>query len=111
MRWFKKREPEAVEVRGSAVRCPVCGNDMFWRRKGLLHGAVASFLDAERTAPTCECFMRRRRLVPASGIGARRPDTAAGLWPQRGNASSSRRTRVPQGVSPSVKRNTKESGL
>jgi hypothetical protein len=32
MKLLKKAEPQTVEVKGHVLRCPVCNNDLFWRR-------------------------------------------------------------------------------
>jgi hypothetical protein len=54
---FGKEEPEPANVLGKSVSCQVCSANMFYTRKGQLHGAMASFFDLEWTAPSCTCVI------------------------------------------------------
>jgi len=36
-------EPQPIEVKGYALRCPVCSNTTFWTRQAQLNTAVSTF--------------------------------------------------------------------
>jgi len=57
MGFLGKREPETVDVSGKPLRCQICGNPTFWRKRGSLHGAFASFLSLEWLSPSCACVI------------------------------------------------------
>ena len=57
MNIFGKEEPQAIEIRGRALRCLVCTNDGFYQRSAQLHGAVATFFKLEWASPTCTCVI------------------------------------------------------
>ena len=54
---FGKREPETVEVGGTPLRCVICEHDRFWRRRGQLNTALATFFSLDWTSPTAICLV------------------------------------------------------
>jgi len=52
---FGKEEPEEVTIRDIPLRCLVCRNGTFFRRRAQLHGPVATLFNLEWTAPTATC--------------------------------------------------------
>ena len=55
---FAKEEPKQVEVRtGARLACQVCGFDRFFRRRGQLNTAVASFFSLDWTNPEADCLV------------------------------------------------------
>ena len=88
---FTKSDPETVEVLGKPLRCQVCSNTIFWRRRAQLHASVATFFNldwarpracASSVAPAGMCIGFSRRTdgrKPKSENGATRaiPRTAS----------------------------------
>jgi len=54
---FDKKEPETVSVLNNKLICPVCGNNLFWRREAQLNTAVASFFNLDWTNRSATCFV------------------------------------------------------
>jgi len=54
---FAESDPETVEVLGNPLRCQVCGNATFWRRRAQLHAGVATFFNVEWASPSCVCVI------------------------------------------------------
>jgi hypothetical protein len=54
---FGKEEPEEVTVNDVSMRCLICRNVTFYRRRAQLHGPVATLFNLEWTAPTAECVI------------------------------------------------------
>lgn len=57
MKSFKKSEPQLVAVKGHELRCPVCNNNYFRRRRAQLNTAVASFFDLDWANRSATCFV------------------------------------------------------
>jgi len=54
---FGKEEPEEVTLNERPLRCLVCQNGAFYRRRAQLHGPVATLFNLEWTAPTATCVI------------------------------------------------------
>ena len=55
---LRRREATRYDVRGSLLRCPICGETRFFRRSALLGDRALAFLDIEwfgRRATTFTC--------------------------------------------------------
>jgi DNA-directed RNA polymerase subunit RPC12/RpoP len=53
----KPNEAGARSRAGRAIKCPICGDDRFWTRKGQLQTRLLSFLDLDWTGPTADCYV------------------------------------------------------
>ena len=60
MALFEKIKPEEVSVCDRPFSCMACGNDRFWRRKGQLNTALATFFSLDWTNPTATCVVCTR---------------------------------------------------
>jgi len=51
---FKKEEPQMMEVKGHQLICPICSNNLFWKKNIL--GNLGGFFNDWSTAVVCsEC--------------------------------------------------------
>ncbi len=57
MGFFKKKEPQTVEVAGNELTCPICDNRHFWTRRAQLNSAVATFFNLDWTNRSATCFV------------------------------------------------------
>lgn len=60
MNLFKTRQPEepqAIEVSGRQLRCPICSNTLFWTRQAQLNTAVATFFNMDWVNKSASCFI------------------------------------------------------
>ncbi|PTA49685.1 hypothetical protein C9I43_03635 [Shewanella morhuae] len=56
--FFKKKEPQTVDVLGRPFRCLVCHHDLFWLGRAQLNTALATFFKfdwANRSAAHVSC--------------------------------------------------------
>ncbi|MES2278739.1 MAG: hypothetical protein V4592_22100 [Bacteroidota bacterium] len=54
MNLFKRKEPQMMEVKGHQLICPICSNNLFWKKKTL--GNLGGFFRDWSTAVVCsEC--------------------------------------------------------
>ncbi len=54
MNLFKKEEPQTMEVKGHQLICPICSNNLFWKKNTL--GNLGGFFNDWSTAVVCsEC--------------------------------------------------------
>ena len=54
---FQKKEPQTVEVAGNILKCPVCGNNLFWTRRAQLNSAIATFFNLDWANRSATCFV------------------------------------------------------
>lgn len=52
-----KEAPRKIEVKGRAIKCPVCGNDLFWSREAQLNTAVATFFNFDWANKSASCYV------------------------------------------------------
>ena len=57
MNLFKNKEPLTVEVKGTELKCPICGNNTFWTRQAQLNTALATFFSLDWTNRSANCFV------------------------------------------------------
>ena len=57
MKFFKKPEPETVQVKGNDLICPVCSGDHFWTRSVQMNSAVSTFFNLDWTDRSATCFI------------------------------------------------------
>ena len=54
MNIFKKQDPQMMEVKGHQLICPICSNNLFWKKNTL--GTLGGFFRDWSTAVVCsEC--------------------------------------------------------
>jgi hypothetical protein len=56
-RLFEKEQPETVEILGRALRCDMCGQSLFWRRKAMINSPVADFFGLGWTRRQATCLV------------------------------------------------------
>ena len=54
---FNKSESQAVAVKGHELKCPVCGNKNFWRKRVLLTTRLATFFDFDWANRSATCYI------------------------------------------------------
>lgn len=54
---FKKAEPQTIDVLGEPLKCPVCGNQLFWTRRVQLNTSVATFFNLDWANRSATCFV------------------------------------------------------
>jgi hypothetical protein len=57
MNLFNKTEPQVVTVKGHELRCPICNNAYFWKRKVHKNTAFGTFFKLDWTDPDSTCFI------------------------------------------------------
>ena len=57
MGFFNKQKPQTVDVKGNALRCPVCNNDQFYTKRAQLNTALASFFNLDWANRSATCFI------------------------------------------------------
>jgi predicted nucleic-acid-binding Zn-ribbon protein len=56
MNLFKESEPQPIAVKGHQLKCPVCGNVIFRRKRVLLNTRLATFFDLDWANRTATCY-------------------------------------------------------
>lgn len=54
---FNKPEPQRAEVKGNQLKCPICGEVLFYEREAQLNTAVASFFNFDWANRSATCFV------------------------------------------------------
>lgn len=54
---FKKSEPQTVQIAGNELKCPICNNNLFWRRRAQLNSSVATFFKLDWTNRSATCHV------------------------------------------------------
>ena len=57
MSWFKKAEPQTVQVKGYDLQCPVCRNNTFFKRSAMLNTFFLTFFDLDWADRSATCFV------------------------------------------------------
>jgi hypothetical protein len=57
MKLFGKKEPEAIQIKGRQLTCPICSNQLFWSREALLNTSVATFFKVDWANRSAICFV------------------------------------------------------
>lgn len=53
----KKSQAQTVEIKGRALKCPVCDNGLFYTRRAQLNTPVATFFNFDWANKTATCFV------------------------------------------------------
>jgi predicted nucleic-acid-binding Zn-ribbon protein len=57
MSLFQDDEPQAIEVKGHQLSCPICGNKAFFTRQAQLNTAGATFFNLDWANRSATCFI------------------------------------------------------
>jgi hypothetical protein len=57
MSLFKKEEPQPVTVYGNDLKCPVCGNNKFYKDRALMNKSMSTFFRMDWTDRSAFCFV------------------------------------------------------
>jgi len=77
-----KEDPQTVEIKGKALRCPICKNEQFRKKKVLLNTVVLTFLDLDWANRKAACFICSLLFFLAVGYGQPAPEISGKSIPQ-----------------------------
>jgi uncharacterized protein with PIN domain len=54
---FKTKEPQTVQIAGNELKCPICNNNLFRRRRAQMNSAIATFFKLDWTNRSATCYV------------------------------------------------------
>ncbi len=57
MELFKTKEPQTVQIAGNELKCPICNNNLFRRRRAQMNSAIATFFNLDWTNRSATCYV------------------------------------------------------